>query len=141
MSNKRIHSDCSGLPSSGLLVLLFVGVFLLCHGVFGAMHLFPDPSVSSADRAEVMAMSATMKGVGQGQAVGPMGVDHMGGDNYFAVLLLLAFLGLLLLKNPLSSWLMWRSVTALGASERCFRPFVLHLPRGSPAPLLQVFRL
>jgi hypothetical protein len=131
MSNKRSHSDPIRSPSSRLLVLLFVGAFLLCHGVFGALHLFSDPPVSYVNHAEAIPMPTLTGEVAQEQSM-----DDKMGENYFAVLLLVAFLGLLLLGTRL-----WGTATVFRASGRRFSPFVVHLPRGSPAPLLQVFRL
>ena len=139
ISDKRSPSYLAGFLNGKLPVLLFVSVFLLCHGmllcqvVHGTIHLFSDPPISSAPQAEAIVGSAVVDGVAQ--EVHPMN-DTMGKD-YFAVLLLVAFLGLLLLKSTRT----WGSGNTLLASGCRSRPFHLHLARGSPAPLLQVFRL
>ncbi len=121
---------------SGLLALFVVGTLLLCHGIFSALHLCSAPQVF-AHQAHEHHSSPTQTGVGDHEHPG---CHPMGAIEYFAVLFLGTFLGLvlgLLLKGAR----LCGSVVRFGPFERSFRPLVLHPPRGPTTTLLQVFRL
>jgi len=142
MSDKRSQSYPARPLSGKLPVLLVVGIFLLCHGmllchvVSGAMHLYPNPPLSSATHdAEAIVIPAMVQGAAQEQSI-----NNMMKGSYFAVLILVAFLGLLL-KNTRSSWRLWGSATVAQAFGSRIRPYIFHHARGSPASFLQVFRL
>lgn len=118
---------------AGLLVL----ALLLCHGVFGSMHLSHDSPVAPS------AMEGGGHAGHHGAAAGQDGnaMPHHGGmaPEYFAVFLAVFFgsVFLLLRSKP--------AVSARGASLRSFilsRTVLLHPPaRGPTLPYLQVFRL
>src|SRR5919199_2208198 len=118
-----------GFPGGRLLALLLVGVLLLCHGVFGALHLCPASQVSASQVHEHHSPAET------GAADLEHSACHLTSDAYFGVLLFTVFLGLLLG----GAWL-WSRVNASRPFERRFRPLVLHPPRGPTAPLVGVFR-
>jgi hypothetical protein len=118
--------------------LLLVGALLLCHGLFGALHLCSDTPSASADHHGLHEHQAT---TGVGESAPEHQVCHlMHAANYYAVFLgaLLGLaLGLLVKGFRFSS----RYSTTLTYS-RMSRPVVLHPPRGPTSqPLLQVFRL
>ncbi len=118
---------------SALLALLLAGALLLCHGVYGAMHLCPSLQAPAHQGHEHPAMETGMTTHDEHPAC------HLTGTEYFAVLLT-AFLGLLLgllLKGARS----WVSVAAPLAVGRRSPPVILHPPRGPTLPALQVFRL
>jgi phosphotransferase system glucose/maltose/N-acetylglucosamine-specific IIC component len=118
------------------LSVLLAGTLLLCHGVFGAMHLICY-SPLCVDGAEHTAEHQSAAG-----AVGDTrehSADHEASTEYFAVLvfgLLGLLLGLLLKRAPSRSRLdtRWSAV---------FRPLlaVSHPPPTPTQLTLQVFRL
>ena len=115
------------------LALLLVGAILLCHGVFGILHLC---STSTAPMHQTHEHPSFTDGTAAGH-------DHPlchTGTEYFAVLFT-AFLGLvlgLLLKGArLRDW-----VASFRPSKFYLPPLVSHPPRGpTNLPVLQVFRL
>ncbi len=130
----RLLSLLRGPKGRQLLALLLVGTLLLCHGVFGALHLCSAPLAPTTTH--------------QGHEYPPSAEKEMGAHghpachvaaDYFAVLLT-AFLGLilaLLMKGARP----WNSVAA-SLNLRCrFRSLILHPPRGPTPPVIQVFRL
>lgn len=132
---KRMTSTICGRIASTRarsLALLTVVALLLCHGFFGALHLFPDGQVAVT---EVAAEGSPLTGAGDAHDEPAV---QSAGKEYFAVLVVLVlFLGLLLRGIEA-----WRGVPAP-------RPYfslrtrlrVPHPARGPTAPLLQVFRL
>ncbi len=118
---------------STFLTLFLVGTLLLCHGVFGALHLCSTvPVPVHHDHHEHP--SSVEEGMGAHEHL----VCHAMTD-YFAVLFT-ALLGLvlgLLLKGARSR----ATVAAPIISGRRYAPVVLHPPRGPTLPVLQVFRL
>jgi hypothetical protein len=116
-----------------LLPLLLVGALLLCHGVFGALHLVCYPPQCAGDTEHAAEHhSGVMGGAHEHSA------DHGTSAGYFAVLagLLGLLLGLLSKRGPLRITLAapWPAVVGLV-------PAVSH-PPPTPTPLtLQVFRL
>ncbi len=116
------------------LSVLLVGTLLLCHGAFGALHLFcysPECPGHAEHAAEHQA--------GAVGAAHEHPADHGTGAGYFAVLvfgLLGLLLGLLAERAPLRISLAARWPAALRPV-----PAVSH-PLPTPTPLvLQVFRL
>ncbi len=123
------------LPGDRQLSLLLIGTLLLCHGIFGSLHLvcyLPQ----CADHGEHAAEHQAAAG-GLGEAHGhPAG--HGSSPPYFAVLvgLLGLFLGLLSKRSPLRVRLSMPWAAALRWAPYAFHP----LPTSTP-PQLQVFRL
>ena len=117
------------------LSVLLAGALLLCHGVFGVVHLvcyLPQ----CADYGEHAAEHQAAAG-GPGDAHGhPAG--HGSSTGYFAVLvgLLGLFLGLLSRRTPLRVRLGMPWAAALR-----WAPYAFHPPPTSTLPQLQVFRL
>jgi len=125
------------LQSRGrLLALLLVGTLLLCHGVFGVLHLCSDSSTSVHQDHEHLPLVDGAVGAHEHPSC------HLMGAEYFAVLLA-TFLGLILSLLLKGSRLWGRTIAAPRPSSPCFPLVVLHPPRGGPLklPILQVFRL
>jgi hypothetical protein len=123
------------LPGIRPLSLLLIGTLLLCHGVFGALHLI-CASPECAGDAEHPAEHHAATGAGDAHEH-PSG--HATSTEYFAVLAV-GFLGLLLGSNPK------RRPLRIGL-DACW-PVVLRRvpavlrPPPIPTPLtLRVFRL
>jgi hypothetical protein len=113
------------------LALLLVGTLLLCHGVFGALHLVCYSPQCAGD-AEHHAAAGAVDDAPEHPA------DHGTSTGYFAVLvgLLGLLLGLLTKGAPLRIRLDARWPLALRRVPTVFRP------PPTPTPLtLQVFRL
>jgi hypothetical protein len=134
--SSKQHSRSSLLRESRgrLLALLLVGTLLLCHGVFGVLHLCSAHAVPTHQTHEHLSFADEM-------VVGHEHPScHLTGAEYFAVLLT-TFLGLalgLLLKGVR----MWGRISAFRVSQCCLPPLVSHPPRGpTTLPVLQVFRL
>ena len=129
-------SSTFGLPwwSTGrLLALVLVGAILVCHGVFGALHL-------CSSHEGHMHQEHGHPSVEKGMAAHDEPPScHVSGADYFAVLLT-AFLGLVL-GLPLRSARSWVSVAEPPAVERRFTSLVFYPPRGPTLPVLQVCRL
>ena len=117
------------------LSLLLIGTLLLCHGIFGTLHLvcyLPQ----CADHGEHTADHQAAAG-GLGDAHGhPAG--HGSSTAYFAVLVgvLSLFLGLLSKRTPLRVRLGMPWAAALRRAL-----YASHPPPTSTPPQLQVFRL
>jgi hypothetical protein len=117
------------------LSVLLAGALLLCHGVFGAVHLvchLPQCADHSEHTAEHQAAAG-----GPGDAHGHPAT--LGSSTaYFAVLLGLLglFLGLLSKRTPLRVRLGMPWTKALRRA-----PYAFHPPPTSMRPQLQVFRL
>ncbi len=119
-----------------LATLCLVGALLLCHGVFGALHLCPTGHAASADSHLAHEHHASSE-AGENTDEHPA-CPLMHAADYYAVFLA-AFLWLLfglLLKRAWS----WSTSTAPAAFFRRFRPAVHHPSRGPTLPVLQVFR-
>ena len=134
------RSDPLQLFRVRLATLCLIGVLLLCHGVFGALHLCTTPHAGSPAQHALHEHSS--EGMGAGS------YDHQAchlihAGNYYAVLLT-ALLGLALgLVLLLKRARVWSRITLPPAVFRNFCPAVLHPPPAftvSPF-LLQVMRL
>ena len=118
-----------------LLALLLAGTLLLCHGVFGAIHLCYSSQASASHAHEHHSPTDAGAGVQEEHAV----CHLMDAAHYFAVFLA-AILGLvlgLLLKGAR----LWGRVSAPFVFGLRLRPPVFHPPRGPTLLVLQVFRL
>jgi hypothetical protein len=119
------------------LSVLLVGTLLLCHGVFGALHLVCDPLEWCAGGAEHAAEHQAVGGAMGDEHEHPAG--HGTSTEYFAVLvvgLLSLLLGLLPEGAPLRISLDVRWPVILRRL-----PAVLSTPPAPAPPTLQVFRL
>ena len=139
----NIYRTRSDLLVSGkvvrLAILCLVGALLLCHGVFGALHLCSTTEhAASADSHLTHDRHASSEA---GANTNEHPVCHLLHAAAYYAVFLAAFLwlvfGLLLLKGAR----LWSTSTAPAASLRRFGPVVLHLPRGPTLPVLQMFRL
>jgi hypothetical protein len=122
-----------------LAILCLVGALLLCHGLFGALHLCSTTEhAASADSHLTHDRHASSEA---GANTNEHPVCHLLHAAAYYAVFLAAFLwllfGLLLLKGAR----VWSTSLAPAASFRRFGPVVLHLPRGPTLPVLQVFRL
>jgi hypothetical protein len=123
------------LPSVNMLSVLLIGTLLLCHGIFGALHLVCDPLEWCAG-AQHSAEHKTAAGAVGDAHEHP--ADHGTSPGYFAVLvgLLGLLLGLLPKGTPLRIRLDARWPAVFRRVRAVFRP------PPTPTPLtLQVFRL
>ncbi len=122
-------------PGLAHLSVLLAGTLLLCHGIFGALHLVCDPPVC-AGAAEHPAQHEPAAGAAAGVHEHP--ADHGAGTGYFAVVagLLTLLLGLPPRGAPprVGGGMGWPPV--LRRAPLVFRP-----ARGPTSPTLQVFRL
>ncbi len=117
-----------------LAALLLVGTLLLCHGVFGVLHLCSTPTASTHQSHEHRSF-ADETVVGHEHPV-----CHLTGGEYFTVLFT-AFLGLVL-RLLLKGARLWGRVTSLKLYEPYLPPYASHPPRGpTKPPVLRVFRL
>jgi len=122
-----------------LVILCLVGALLLCHGVFGALHLCSttEPAASADSHLTHDHHDSSEAGANTNEH----SVCHLLHAAAYYAVFLAAFLwlvfGLLLLKGAR----LWSTSTAPAASFRRFEPVVLHPPRGPTLPVLQVFRL
>ena len=119
------------------LSVLLIGTLLLCHGVFGALHLVCDPLEWCIGGAQHSAEHQTAAGAGDAHEH-PTG--HDASTAYFAVVAL-GLLGLILKLLPkcaagLQLWLGTRWPAVLRRMPAVLRP-----PPTSALPVLQVFRL
>ena len=139
----NIYRTRSDLLVSGkvvrLAILCLIGALLLCHGVFGALHLCSTTEhAASADSHLTQDHHASLEA---GANTNEHSVCHLLHAAAYYAVFLAAFLwllfGLLLLKGAR----LWSTCTAPAASFRRFEPVVLHPPRGPTLPVLQVFRL
>jgi hypothetical protein len=118
-----------------VLALLLVGTLLLCHGVFGVVHLCSTPTAHTHQTHEHTSFADETVIDHEQQ------VSHLTGAEYFAVLFT-ALAGLvlgMLVKGARS----WSHIASFRSSERHLPPFFFHSQRGGPLklPILQVFRL
>jgi hypothetical protein len=118
------------------LSVLLAGAVLLCHGVFGALHLVCDPLEWCIGGAQHSAEHQTSTGAGDAHEH-PTGHDVS--TAYFAVVAL-GLLGLILMLLPkcaagLRIWLGTRWPAVLRRV-----PAVLRSPPTPALPVLQVFR-
>jgi hypothetical protein len=125
--------------SDRLLALLAIWALLLCHGVFGALHLIPDQVLQPALAGE----HTTTHHLSQAHGVtAPYEhpASHHADAEYFAVLLgtLLGALYLwLLLRNDRWRDRVFSALPFAGSPQATFS----NLPRGPTLSLLQVLRL
>ena len=118
-------------PSVNQLSVLLAGTLLLCHGIFGALHLVCIPPVC-AGSAEHPAAHEPAADVHEHPA------DHGAGTAYFAVVT--GLLGLLLGLLPRGATL--RFGIGMGRPPVLRRaPLVFRPARAPTSPTLQVFRL
>jgi hypothetical protein len=118
------------------LSALLIGTLLLCHGVFGALHLVCDPLEWCAG-AQHSAEHQTAAGAGDAHE---HHTGHGGSIAYFAVVAL-GLLGLMLKLLPkcaagLRIWLGTRWPAVLRRVPAMLRP-----PLTPALPVVQVFRL
>jgi hypothetical protein len=123
-----------------ILALLLVGALLLCHGVFGALHLCSVPPAGAAAHHAGHQHAPS----GAGTSSHEHHTCHlMHAATYYAVLLT-ALLGLALGFLLITGLRLWRGITVPTSAvfRRC-RLAVLYPPRGPTAsPIrLQVLRL
>ena len=122
------------------LSVLLIGTLLLCHGVFGALHLICYPPQCVGDSAHTAEHQTVVSAVGDThEHPAEHGTSHGSSTEYFAVLAV-GFLGLLLGLLPKSAPLRIKLDARWPVVLRQL-PAVLH-PPPTPTPLtLQVFRL
>jgi hypothetical protein len=119
------------------LSVLLVGTLLLCHGVFGALHLVCYPPECAGD-AEHTAEHQAAAGAVEDSHEHP--ADHGTSTEYFAVVLIYEFLGLLLRLLSKGTWLRIKLDARWPVVLR--RVPAVFRPPPTPTPLsLQVFRL
>ena len=139
----NIYRNRSDLLVSGkvvrLAILCLVGALLLCHGLFGALHLCSTTEHAAPADSHLAHDHHASSEAGANTNEHP--VYHLLHAAAYYAVFLAAFLwlvfGLLLLKGAR----VWSTCTAPAASFRRFGPVVLHPPRGPTLPVLQVFRL
>jgi hypothetical protein len=139
----KIYRTRSDLLVSGkvvrLAILCLVGALLLCHGLFGALHLCSTTEPAASADSHLTHDHHASSEAGANTNEHPL-CHLLHAAAYYAVFLA-AFLwlvfGLLLRKGTR----LWSTSTAPAASFRRFGPVVLHPPRGPTLPVLQVFRL
>ena len=122
-----------------LAILCLVGVLLLCHGAFGALHLCSATEHAASANSHLTHEGHVSSEAGANTNEHPVG-HLLHASAYYAVFLagfLWLVFGLLLVKGAR----LWSTSTAPAASFRRFGPVVLHPPRGPTLPVLQVFRL
>ena len=119
------------------LSVLLAGTLLLCHGVFGALHLICYPPQCAGDAEHSAEHQATAGGMGDSHE---HPADHGTSTEYFAVLavgLLGLLLGLLSKRGaPLRTRIDARRPVVLRRVPAVLRP-----PPTLTPPALQVFRL
>jgi hypothetical protein len=119
------------------LSVLLIGTLLLCHGVFGALHLVCDPLEWCAGSAQHSAEHQTAAGAGDAHEH-PTGHDVS--TAYFAVVAVgLLSLILRLLPKGAAGLRIWLGTLWLAVLRRV--PAVLRPPPTPTLPVLQVFRL
>jgi hypothetical protein len=119
------------------LSVVLAGAVLLCHGVFGSLHLVCDPLEWCIGGAQHSAEHQTSAGEGDAHEH-PMG--HGGSTTYFAVVALgLLVLILRLLPKCAAGLRIWLGRRWPAVLRRV--PAVLRPPPTLTPPVLQVFRL
>jgi len=135
--SRRQHTLLSLLRGSKgrQLALLLVGTMLLCHGIYGVLHLCSTPTAHVHQTHEHPSFA-------DGTAAGHDHPEcHLTGAEYFAVLFT-AFLGLVLGLLLKGARLWWGRVASFRLSKPYLPPLISHPPRGpTNLPVLQVFRL
>jgi hypothetical protein len=117
------------------LSVLLAGTLLLCHGIFGVLHLVCDPPVR-AGGAEHPAQHEPAAKAAAGEHEHPMG--HGAGTEYFAVVAGLLTLLLSMLPRGAAS----RVGISMGWAPVLRRaPLEFRSARAPTSPTLQVFRL
>jgi hypothetical protein len=119
------------------LSVLLIGTHLLCHGVFGALHLVCDPLEWCIGGAQHSAEHQTSTGAGDAHE---HHAGHGGSTAYFAVVALgLLVLILRLLPKCAAGLRIWIATRRPEVLRRV--PAVLRPPPTPTLPVLQVFRL
>ena len=122
-------------PSVNQLSVLLAGTLLLCHGVFGALHLVCNPP-RCAGAIDHSAGHEPAAGAAPDAHEHP--ADHGTGTEYFAVVA--GLLGLLVGLLPMSA--PSRVGIGMGWPSVLRRAYVVFRPARAPtSPTLQVFRL
>ena len=123
-------------PNTKHLSVLLAGALLLCHGVFGVVHLICDPPQCVAAAEHAPEHRVAHAGAAAGAHEHPTG--HGASTGYFAVLAgLLGLLVGLLPKHATSRiGIDTRRLPVVRRAPDVFRP-----ARGPTPPVLQVFRL
>lgn len=129
--------NANGSPANELLSLLLVAVLLVCHGAFGALHLFEGYGPRVEEHP-----SAIERGASPGEHP-----SHRGGGEHllicsdYAAVIFVVLLGaaLALRLGSSRSWVM--HAVRRRAGQNLPTAVAFHLPRGPTAPELQVFRL
>lgn len=141
----RTFETLRGRVIAGVLVF----ALLLCHGVFGSMHLSHDPLATPPETESGTHATASHSGHASHHGVHEALVEHDGGSashdgsgmapEYFAAFLALVFGSVfLLLRSKMSVF----ARSAPFRSKVFPRPAVFRPPaRGPTLPYLQVFRL
>jgi len=116
--------------------VLLIGTLLLCHGVFGALHLMCDPLEWCIGGAQHSAEHQTAAGAGDAHE---HHTGHGGSTTYFAVVALgLLVLILRLLPKCAAGLRIWLGTRSPELLRRV--PAVLRPPPTPTLPVLQVFR-
>ena len=119
------------------LSVLLIGTVLLCHGLFGALHLVCDPLEWCIGSAKHSAEHQTSTGAGDAHE---HHTGHGGSTAYFAVVALgLLVLILRLLPKCAAGLRNWLGTRRTAVLRRV--PAVLRPPPTPALPVLQVFRL
>jgi hypothetical protein len=119
------------------LSVLLAGAVLLCHGVFGALHLVCDPLEWCIGGVQHSAEHQTSTGAGDAHE---HHTGHGGSTAYFAVVALgLLVLILRLLPKCAAGLRIWLGGRGPAVLRRV--PAVLRPPPIPTLPVLQVFRL
>jgi hypothetical protein len=124
------------LPSVNKLSVLLAGAVLLCHGVFGALHLVCDPLEWYVGGAQHSAEHQTAAGAGDAH-------EHPTGHDVSTACFAVVALGLLalilrLLPKCAAGLRIWRGTRWPAVLRRV--PAVLRPPPTPTLPVLQVFR-
>ena len=123
-----------GPKDKQLVALLLVGTLLLCHGVFGVLHLCSTTPTAPTHQTHEHPSVTDETAAGHEHPA-----CHLTGGEYFVVLFT-AFLGLVL--GLLKGTRLWGRVASFRPSKPYLPPLVSHPPRGpTNLPVLQVFRL
>ena len=117
--------------------VLLIGIVLLCHGLFGALHLVCDPLEGCIGGTQHSAEHQTSTGSGDPHE---HHTGHGGSTAYFAVVALgLLVLLLRLLPRGAAELRIWLGIRWPAHFRRV--PAVLRPPPTLTPPVLQVFRL
>ncbi len=129
-----------GRARRGVVALLLAVTVLLCHGLYGASHQVhrfgpeaPGQEVVSHSNQHHAAHDTHGDDQGEGSAWHPDGMAYAAS---LSVVLLAAAFAL-----ALGGTRIWTRVALAAAPVRRYAPLFLRPARGSPLPVLQVFRL